>query len=168
MYKWNQSRILNHYKQKISELQTLRKRGHNHKSGPGCHTFWDVLCNQTALHSLWSIFHRPIACDCCASSWNASLSQQGHPRHDMGHGASKLAQDTQTLSSSPLVSPSSVASMAPCASSYASEGSGPSGIPGCRSHTHNDLIPARFWVRGTLLLHLDLQRLIHNIINIYI
>lgn len=74
----------------------------------------------------------------------------------MGHGASKLAQDTQTLSSSPLVSPSSIASMAPCASSYASEGSGPSGTPGCRSHTHNDPIPATFSARGTPLLHPDL------------
>ncbi|RDX92913.1 hypothetical protein CR513_24895, partial [Mucuna pruriens] len=64
--------------------------------------------------------------------------------------------DTQTLSSSPLVSPSSIASMAPCASSYASEGSGPSGTPGCRSHTHNDLIPTKSSARGTPLLHPDL------------
>ncbi|RDX87553.1 hypothetical protein CR513_30964, partial [Mucuna pruriens] len=37
---------------------------------------------------------------------------------------------------------------APCGDGDASEGSGPSEILGCRSHTHSDLIPARSWVPG--------------------
>lgn len=147
--------------------ETLRKHGHNHKNGPWCHRFWDGLCNQIEQHNLWSICHRPIACDCCVSFWNASLSQQDHPERGMDHGAGSLVLGTRKRVSSPLDSLSLATSMAPCAFAGASGGSGLSEIPGCRSRTHSDPIPIVFLVTEKPLLHLDLsQSISHKTIKI--
>ena len=135
---------------------TWRKHGRSRKNGLWCRRFWGGLCNRIEQHSPCCISHRPTACDYCAFFWSASWFQPDHPVRGRGHGASSWAPGTQTPASSPPASPSSAASMAPYGVAGASEGSGLSETPGCRSHKCIDPIPIEFWAKETPPPRLDL------------